>query len=46
MRYLLMEPMAKLDYWTNGSANLAIYKQHVNEWLEVAGVPPLSLTTT
>ena len=33
MRYLSMEPMAKLGYWTNGSASLAIYKQHLNEWL-------------
>lgn len=39
MRYLSMEPMAKLGYWTNGSASLAIYKQHVNEWLEVEGAP-------
>jgi type I restriction enzyme M protein len=39
MRYLSMEPMAKLGYWTNGSASLAIYKQHVNDWLEVDGAP-------
>lgn len=39
MRYLSMEPMAKLGYWTNGSASLAIYKQHVNDWLEIAGAP-------
>ncbi|CAD5108548.1 restriction endonuclease subunit M [Zestomonas carbonaria] len=37
MRYLSMEPMAKLGYWTNGSQSLAIYKQHINEWLEVEG---------
>ena len=35
MRYLSMEPMAKLGYWTNGSSSLAIYKQHSNDWLEV-----------
>ena len=35
MRYLSMEPMAKLGYWTNGSSSLAIYKQHTNDWLEV-----------
>jgi len=39
MRYLSMEPMAKLGYWTNGSASLAIYKQHTNEWLQVEGAP-------
>ena len=39
MRYLSMEPMAKLGYWTNGSQSLAIYKQHFNEWLEVEGAP-------
>lgn len=37
MRYLSMEPMAKLGYWTNGSASLAIYKRHINDWLEVEG---------
>jgi hypothetical protein len=37
MRYLSMEPMAKLGYWTNGNASLAIYKQHINDWLEVEG---------
>lgn len=39
MRYLSMEPMAKLGYWTNGSASLAIYKQHTNDWLEIEGAP-------
>lgn len=39
MRYLSMEPMAKLGYWTNGSASLAIYKQHANEWFEVSNAP-------
>lgn len=41
MRYLSMEPMAKLGYWTNGSASVAIYKRHVNDWLviEGAGLP-------
>ncbi|MFE6254554.1 restriction endonuclease subunit M [Agromyces sp. NPDC057865] len=39
MRYLSMEPMAKLGYWTNGSASLAIYKQHANDWLQVEGAP-------
>ncbi len=39
MRYLSMEPMAKLGYWTNGSASLAIYKQHINDWLEIEGAP-------
>lgn len=35
MRYLSMEPMVKLGYWTNGSASLAIYKQHANDWLQI-----------
>jgi hypothetical protein len=39
MRYLSMEPMAKLGYWTNGSSSLAIYKQHTSEWLDVPGAP-------
>ncbi|KUZ67658.1 class I SAM-dependent DNA methyltransferase [Burkholderia ubonensis] len=39
MRYLSMEPMAKLGYWTNGSASLAIYKQHTNDWLLIEGAP-------
>ncbi len=39
MRYLSMEPMAKLGYWTNGSASLAIYKQHTNDWLQIKGAP-------
>jgi len=39
MRYLSMEPMAKLGYWSNGSASLAIYKRHVNDWLLVEGAP-------
>ncbi|MDN8049889.1 N-6 DNA methylase, partial [Burkholderia multivorans] len=39
MRYLSMEPMAKLGYWSNGSASLAIYKQHTNQWLQIEGVP-------
>lgn len=39
MRYLSMEPMAKLGYWTNGSASIAIYKQHTNDWLEIEGAP-------
>lgn len=39
MAYLSMEPMAKLGYWTNGTAALAIYKQHANEWLQVEGAP-------
>lgn len=39
MRYLSMEPMAKLGYWTNGAASLAIYKQHVNDWLQIEGAP-------
>lgn len=39
MRYLSMEPMAKLGFWTNGSASLAIYKRHVNDWLFVEGAP-------
>lgn len=39
MRYLSMEPMVKLGYWTNGSASLAIYKQHTNDWLQIEGVP-------
>ncbi|WP_298189835.1 N-6 DNA methylase [Metallibacterium sp.] len=39
MRYLSMEPMAKLGYWTNGSASLAIYKQHTNDWLQIEGAP-------
>jgi N-6 DNA Methylase len=39
IRYLSMEPMAKLGYWTNGSASLAIYKRHVNDWLVVEGAP-------
>lgn len=39
MRYLSMEPMAKLGYWTNGKSSLAIYKQHANEWLQVDGAP-------
>ncbi|WMN18789.1 N-6 DNA methylase [Pseudomonas piscis] len=39
MRYLSMEPMAKLGYWTNGSNSLAIYKQHINEWFEIEGAP-------
>lgn len=39
MRYLSMEPMAKLGYWTNGSESLAIYKRHVNDWLFVEGAP-------
>lgn len=37
MRYLSMEPMVKLGYWTNGSASLAIYKQHTNDWLQIEG---------
>jgi len=39
MRYLSMEPMVKLGYWTNGSASLAIYKQHANDWLQIEGAP-------
>ncbi|WP_167285312.1 N-6 DNA methylase [Paraburkholderia sp. Cy-641] len=39
MRYLSMEPMAKLGYWTNGSASLAIYKQHTNDWIQIEGAP-------
>ncbi|MEA3235724.1 N-6 DNA methylase [Pseudomonas mosselii] len=39
MRYLSMEPMAKMGYWTNGTQTLAIYKQHINEWLEIPGAP-------
>lgn len=39
MRYLSMEPMAKLGYWSNGSASLAIYKQHTNDWLQIEGAP-------
>ncbi len=39
MRYLSMEPMAKLGYWTNGGASLAIYKQHTNDWLQIEGAP-------
>lgn len=39
IRYLSMEPMAKLGYWTNGSASLAIYKRHANDWLVVEGAP-------
>lgn len=39
LRYLSMEPMAKLGYWTNGRASLAIYKQHTNSWLEIEGAP-------
>lgn len=39
MRYLSMEPMAKLGYWTNGSASIAIYKQHTNDWLEIKNAP-------
>ncbi|MCP2031150.1 type I restriction enzyme M protein [Okibacterium sp. HSC-33S16] len=37
LRYLSMEPMAKLGYWTNGTASLAIYKRHVNDWLFIEG---------
>jgi hypothetical protein len=37
LRYLSMEPMAKLGYWTNGSSSLAIYKRHINDWLFVEG---------
>lgn len=39
MRYLSMEPMAKLGYWTNGTNSLAIYKQHTNDWLFVKDAP-------
>lgn len=37
MRYLSMEPMVKLGYWTNGIESLAIYKQHTNDWLQIEG---------
>jgi hypothetical protein len=39
IRYLSMEPMVKLGYWTNGTDTLAIYKQHANEWLFIPGAP-------
>ncbi|MGH1549188.1 HsdM family class I SAM-dependent methyltransferase [Leifsonia poae] len=39
MRYLSMEPVAKLGYWTNGTSSLAIYKQHANDWLYVENAP-------
>jgi len=39
LRYLSMEPMAKLGYWTNGVRTLAVYKQHTNDWIFVDGAP-------
>ena len=39
IRYLSMEPMVKLGYWTNGKNSLAIYKQHTNDWIYVNGAP-------
>ncbi|KQV73021.1 hypothetical protein ASC90_06300 [Rhizobium sp. Root1220] len=37
MRYLSSEPMAKMGFWTNGSASLAIYKRHSADWVVVEG---------
>ncbi len=37
MRYLSGEPMAKMGYWTNGSASLAIYKRHSADWVVIEG---------
>lgn len=39
VRYMSMEPMVKLGYWTNGTNSLAIYKQHANDWLFVKDAP-------
>ena len=40
LRYLSMEPMAKMGFWTNGSKSLAVYKRHASEWLFIEN-PPL-----
>lgn len=37
MRYLSSEPMAKMGFWTNGTASLAVYKRHSASWVEVEG---------
>jgi len=39
MRYLSNEPMAKMGYWTNGSASLAVYKTLDNKWIEIENAP-------
>ncbi len=38
-RYLSNEPVVRMGYWTNGSASLAIYKSHTNEWIEINNAP-------
>jgi type I restriction enzyme M protein len=38
LRYLSSEPMAKMGYWTNGTASLAIYKRHSADWVESEGI--------
>ena len=35
IRYLSSEPMAKMGFWSNGSASLAIYKRHAAGWVEI-----------
>lgn len=35
LRYLSSEPMAKMGFWTNGTATLAIYKRHSADWIEI-----------
>ena len=39
IRYLSNEPMAKMGYWTNGSASLAIYKTPDGNWKYVENAP-------
>jgi type I restriction-modification system DNA methylase subunit len=40
IRYLSNEPMAKMGFWSNGSARLAIYKTPDGKWIEVEGALP------
>lgn len=39
IRYLSNEPVARMGFWTNGAARLAVYKSHSNEWLYVEDAP-------
>ncbi|MEZ6015677.1 MAG: N-6 DNA methylase [Planctomycetota bacterium] len=37
VRYLSSEPVVRMGYWTNGTASIAVYKSHTNDWIYVKG---------
>lgn len=39
IRYLASEPVVRMGYWTNGTASLAVYKSHTNDWIQVKDAP-------